>query len=175
MLAVNLTDLSGEIKGFNGIAFHPHSNLRHSPMPHPYSPVIILLAIPKAFGYSGGMKNIIGYAAIEAKEQNPAVVVCKYNDPTEAAREDITAEEARQIAKEDSSLIYAHTPNGKATVRQNRWGNWRGYIGGKFAREFHFDTGFIGGGLPQAGLKEGSSTEMPEAARDWLKANGGTR
>jgi hypothetical protein len=44
---------------------------------------------------------------IEAKEQNDAIVLRKYNDPIEDARENITVEEARQIAREDPSLIYA--------------------------------------------------------------------
>jgi hypothetical protein len=58
----------------------------------------------------------------------------------------------------------------KATVRQNRWGNWRGYLGGKFAREFAQDTaGRLYGGPPQAGFKAGSSTEMPDEAREWLE------
>lgn len=53
------------------------------------------------------MRKLTGYEAIEAKEQNDAIVLCKYNDPTEAARENLTVEEAREIAKEDPSLIYA--------------------------------------------------------------------
>ena len=50
--------------------------------------------------------SLTGYEAIEAKEQNDSIVLCKYNDPTEDARENLTADEARQIAKEDPSLIY---------------------------------------------------------------------
>ena len=55
------------------------------------------------------MKNTIktGYEAIEAKENNSSVILCKYADPIEDARENLTADEAREIAKEDPSLIYA--------------------------------------------------------------------
>lgn len=52
-------------------------------------------------------QTLKGWAAIEAKEQNESVVLCKYADPTEDARENITVDEARQVAKEDPSLIYA--------------------------------------------------------------------
>jgi hypothetical protein len=53
------------------------------------------------------MTKLTGYEAIAAKEINDAVVLCKYNDPTEDARENLTVEAAREIAKEDPSLIYA--------------------------------------------------------------------
>ena len=52
-----------------------------------------------------------GWEAIKAKEQDAAVVLCKHNDPTEAARENLTAAEAREIAKEDPSLIYSECAN----------------------------------------------------------------
>lgn len=64
------------------------------------------------------MKNkLTGYEAIEAKEQNDWIALCKYNDPTEGARENLTVAEAREIAKEDPSLIYAvrYTPEDIAT------------------------------------------------------------
>ena len=51
--------------------------------------------------------KLTGIKAIEAKEKNAAVVLCNYNDPTEDARENLTAQEAREISKEDPSLIYA--------------------------------------------------------------------
>jgi hypothetical protein len=53
------------------------------------------------------MTKLTGYEAIEAKAANESVVLCKYNDPTEDARENLTVEEAREVAKEDPSLIYA--------------------------------------------------------------------
>ena len=54
-------------------------------------------------------KEIIatGHEAIELKESDDSVKLNKYNDPIEEAREDISADEAREIAKEDPSLIYA--------------------------------------------------------------------
>jgi hypothetical protein len=48
-----------------------------------------------------------GHAAIDAKELDPLVILNKYNDPVGAARENISLEEAREIAKEDPSLIWA--------------------------------------------------------------------
>lgn len=55
------------------------------------------------------MKNILatGNEAIELAEADSSITLNKYNDPTEEAREGITIEEARQIAKEDVNLIYA--------------------------------------------------------------------
>lgn len=47
----------------------------------------------------------------------------------------------------------------KATVKQNRYGNWRGYIGGKFEREF-----------PQ--YVEGSGIMPPEAVK-WMDEQNG--
>lgn len=48
-----------------------------------------------------------GHEAIELKESDDSVKLHKYSDPIEDAREDISADEARGIAKEDPSLIYA--------------------------------------------------------------------
>lgn len=56
------------------------------------------------------MKNEIiakGHEAIELAESDTTVQLNKYNDPTEGAREDISVEDARSIAREDASLIYA--------------------------------------------------------------------
>lgn len=53
------------------------------------------------------MSNVItGYAAIEYAETHPEAVLCKYADPTEGAMDDITIDYAREIAREDPSLIY---------------------------------------------------------------------
>ncbi len=47
-----------------------------------------------------------GFAAIEAAEAGQPVRLCKYADPTEGARESLSADDARTIAAEDPSLIY---------------------------------------------------------------------
>lgn len=47
-----------------------------------------------------------GYEAIEAKKNDNRVILNKYADPTEDAREDISVEDAEEIAAEDPSLIY---------------------------------------------------------------------
>jgi hypothetical protein len=52
------------------------------------------------------MKNLIGYEAIDFKRSNSDAVLCKYADPTEGAREDISVEEAEDVVDEDPSLIY---------------------------------------------------------------------
>ena len=38
-------------------------------------------------------------------------LLCKYADPIEDAREDVTVEEAREIAREDASLIWIESEN----------------------------------------------------------------
>jgi hypothetical protein len=48
-----------------------------------------------------------GYEAIEAKKNDNRVILSKYADPTENAREDISIDEAENIASEDPTLIYA--------------------------------------------------------------------
>jgi hypothetical protein len=49
--------------------------------------------------------KLTGIEAIEYAEAN-GLTLNKYNDPTEDAREGLTPEEARKIAREDSGLIY---------------------------------------------------------------------
>ena len=49
---------------------------------------------------------LTGIAAIEAAEKDSAIVLCKYADPTEDAREGLTTSEARDIARIDPGLIY---------------------------------------------------------------------
>lgn len=51
------------------------------------------------------MKTLIGLDAIEFAEKH-GLRLSKYADPTEDAREGLTVEEAREIAREDASLIY---------------------------------------------------------------------
>lgn len=48
-----------------------------------------------------------GYDALEAAERGEAVVLCKHADPTEGAREGLSLDEAREIAREDVGLVYA--------------------------------------------------------------------
>ena len=43
---------------------------------------------------------------IQAKEQDPDVIVCKYADPTEGYREGLTLDEAREVAAEDPGLLF---------------------------------------------------------------------
>ena len=50
--------------------------------------------------------KLTGHDAIAAKELDASVVLCKYNDPIESARDNISIEDARGIAREDPSLIY---------------------------------------------------------------------
>jgi hypothetical protein len=81
--------------------------------------------------------KLTGWEAIEAKEADESVVLCKYSDPAEDARENLSAEEAREIAKQDQSLIYApagadertHEPEiidcgGAYEVHTTRGGGW---------------------------------------------------
>jgi hypothetical protein len=58
----------------------------------------------------------------------------------------------------------------KATVRQNRFGNWRGYIGGRFVREFPQERGHYAGNMQDLDGDSGSA-EMPQAAREWMEAH----
>ena len=54
------------------------------------------------------MKNTItleGFAAIEYAEAHE-MTLSKYNDPTEDAREGLTPDEARAVAREDPRLIH---------------------------------------------------------------------
>lgn len=51
------------------------------------------------------MKRLTGKEAIEFAEAND-LTLNKYTDPSEEARQGVTPEEAREIAKEDPELIY---------------------------------------------------------------------
>ncbi len=55
------------------------------------------------------------------------------------------------------ALINTRVPGGKAKVRQNAWGNWRGYIGGKNVMEFC----------------DRADKTAEQEARQWLAAQGG--
>jgi len=52
------------------------------------------------------MKTLIGYEAIDFKRSNSDAVLCKYADPIEDAQEDISLDDAEEIAAEDPTLIY---------------------------------------------------------------------
>jgi hypothetical protein len=49
---------------------------------------------------------LTGHEAIYFKQHNPEAVLCKFADPTQDAREDLSTEEAEDIAMEDPNLIY---------------------------------------------------------------------
>jgi len=51
------------------------------------------------------MTTYTGLDAIEYAEQH-GLRLSKYADPTEGARDDLTVYEAREVAREDASLIY---------------------------------------------------------------------
>jgi len=51
------------------------------------------------------MDELTGYAAIEYAQEH-GLTLSKYTDPMEDARENLTPEEARDVAREDPSLIY---------------------------------------------------------------------
>ena len=54
--------------------------------------------------------RITGLAALSAYEADPSVVLCSHTDPTAEGREGITLDDARAIAREDASLVYADVP-----------------------------------------------------------------
>ena len=54
------------------------------------------------------MKKLTGYDAIEYATVH-GVTLNKYADPTEDARDGLSIDEAREIAREDVSLIYVVT------------------------------------------------------------------
>ena len=51
--------------------------------------------------------RLVGREAIEYARRTGAAL-CKYADPTEDARDDLTVEEAEEAAAEDPSLVYVH-------------------------------------------------------------------
>jgi hypothetical protein len=50
--------------------------------------------------------KLTGHEAIEAKKNDNRVILNKYADPIEDARENISLEDAEEIASEDPGLIY---------------------------------------------------------------------
>ena len=54
-------------------------------------------------------QTLTGHAAIRHAEAH-GITLSKYADPTEDAREGLSADEARDIAAEDPSLIYVDMP-----------------------------------------------------------------
>ena len=52
-------------------------------------------------------KIIEGWDAIEAKQEDDRIILNKYADPIEDARDDISINEAEELAYIDQSLIYA--------------------------------------------------------------------
>lgn len=53
------------------------------------------------------MTKLTGHDAIEAKRENSEVVLNTYDSPIDSAQEDITIEQAEEIAREDDSLVWA--------------------------------------------------------------------
>jgi hypothetical protein len=51
------------------------------------------------------MTKLTGYDAVEYAEDHD-MPLNKYADPTEDARDDLTPDEARAVAKEDPSLVW---------------------------------------------------------------------
>lgn len=79
------------------------------------------------------MVRLTGVAAIEAAE-SMGLLLGKYADPTEGAREGLTVSEAREVAAEDSGLVYLDVPaadgltvvvlHGTMSVRDSAGGVW---------------------------------------------------
>ncbi len=66
---------------------------------------------------------LTGHDAIEVAEAL-GLTLNKYNDPTEAAREGLTPDEARKVAREDPSLIWMDAPR----VVSEAGGHDEGYV-----------------------------------------------
>lgn len=78
-----------------------------------------LLTIPNSGGRMNKYQELTGYEAIKAKEGDPSLRLCKYQDPVEDAREDLTLAEARDIASEDPSLIFTVVADWVECLRDN--------------------------------------------------------
>jgi len=59
------------------------------------------------------MTTLHGYDAIEYAERH-GLRLSKHTDPIEHAREGLTVDEARDIARDDPSLIYLDLPDNRA-------------------------------------------------------------
>jgi hypothetical protein len=68
------------------------------------------------------MSKVTGMQAIEMAERD-GLTLNKYADPTEGARDGLSIEEAREIAKEDPELIYLDRPEIKINVLRDG-GEW---------------------------------------------------
>jgi hypothetical protein len=73
--------------------------------------------------------------------------------------------QARRMVAAREAKKHARKP--KASIRQNRWGNWDGYSGGKRVMEFAHEPAFLVAGESQ-GTDAGSGSEAPKAAQQWL-------
>lgn len=61
------------------------------------------------------MTKLNGNAAIDYAETH-GLTLAKYEDPTEAARNGLTVDEARQVASEDPSLVYLELAGAHAAL-----------------------------------------------------------
>lgn len=71
-----------------------------------YSIYIEAAAITRDGQEDDEMARLTGHDAIEYAEQTEGAILCSYTDPTEEGREGITVDEAREIARQDPTLIY---------------------------------------------------------------------
>lgn len=62
------------------------------------------------------MARLTGQDAIRYAEAHESVRLCKYTDPTEEAREGLTVEEAREVAREDPELIWCSVQPERCSV-----------------------------------------------------------
>jgi len=65
-------------------------------------------------------KNPTQYAAVEFAESY-GLCLCKYNDPIEEQRSNLTVGEANEVAKEDPGLIYLDTAEAEAHGFSGAW------------------------------------------------------
>ena len=61
------------------------------------------------------MAMLTGHAAIEYVEVHGGRL-CKHADPIEGARDDLTTDEARAVAREDPQLVYVELPTVSSTA-----------------------------------------------------------
>jgi hypothetical protein len=59
------------------------------------------------------LTRLTGHDAIDYADAN-GLTLCKYNDPIEGWREDMTPAEAREVAAEDPALVYLDVPDTRA-------------------------------------------------------------
>jgi hypothetical protein len=71
------------------------------------------------------MKKLTGWEAIEYAETYN-LLLCKYNDPIEGARETLTINEAMDVARQDPDLIYLEIKHymNLATGSIGDYGGW---------------------------------------------------